>query len=249
MNRIKLSPLASSPVSKPASQAVSKSVPFAFDGPVTSAEQETCLFGPLQYEESYAYPLIVWLHSDGQNASQLQSILPGISMQNYVGVAPQAPVGNFQCGYHWEQDFDSIHAAQESVYGAIESASSRFNIAKHRIFLAGLGGGGTMALRIAMSQPEQFAGVIALNGPVPDGHSVLSRWKEARQLPVFWAHHQEASQGKTSAASMCRNFQELFTFGFLNLVAREYPTLQNLEDLAPREINKWIMEQVQTAIL
>ena len=124
----------------------------------------------------------------------------------------------------------------------------RFNIAKNRIFLAGLGGGGTMALRIAMSQPEQFAGVIALNGPMPEGHSVLSRWKEARQLPVFWAHHQ-ASEGKTSAASMCRNFQELFTFGFLNLVAREYPTLKNLEDLAPRVINRWIMEQIQTAIL
>ena len=248
MNRIKLSPLASSPVSEPVAQAVSRSAPNAFSGSVTSAEQDTCLFGPLQYEKNYAYPLIVWLHADGQNPTQLQSILPNISMQNYFGVAPQGPVGNFQCGYFWEQDFDAIQAAQESVFAAIQDASSRFNIAKNRIFLAGLGGGGTMALRIAMSQPEQFAGVIALNGPMPEGHSVLARWKEARQLPVFWAHHQ-ASQGKTSASSMCRNFQELFTFGFLNLVAREYPTLKNLEDLAPREINRWIMEQIQTAIL
>ena len=135
MNRIKLSPLASSPVSEPASQAVSRSVPDAVDRPVNSAEQETCLFGPLQYEKNYAYPLIVWLHSDGQNATQLQSMLPNISMQNYFGVAPQAPVGNFQCGYYWEQDFDSIHAAQESVFKAIQDASSRFNIAKNRICL------------------------------------------------------------------------------------------------------------------
>ncbi len=247
MNRIKISPLASSPVSEPASQEASRSTSLTFDSPITSSEQETCLFGPLQYEKHYAYPLIVWLHADSQKATQLQSILPEISMQNYVGVAPQAPVGNFQCGYHWEQDYDSIQAAQESVFAAIEVACSRFNIAKHRIFLAGLGGGGTMALRIAMKQPDQFAGVIALNGPMPEGNSVLSRWKEARQLPVFWAHHQ-ASQGKTSAVAMCRNFQELFTYGFLNLVAREYPTLKNLESLAPREVNKWIMEQIQTAI-
>lgn len=247
MNRIKLSPLASSPVSEPTSQVASKNAPFTFDRPVASSEQETCLFGPLQYEKNYAYPLIVWLHSDSQKATQLQSILPEISMQNYVGVAPQAPVGNFQCGYHWDQDFDSIQTAQESVFDAIDVACKRFNIAKKRIFLAGLGGGATMALRIAMKQPEQFAGVIALNGPMPEGHSVLSRWKEARQLPVFWAHH-KSSQGKTSAAAMCQNFQELFTYGFLNLVAREYPTLKNLENLAPREINKWIMEQVQTAI-
>ena len=247
MNRIKLSPLASSPVSEPTSQVASEQTPFTLDHPVTSSDQETCLFGPLQYEKNYAYPLIVWLHSDSQKATQLQSILPEISMQNYVGVAPQAPVGNFQCGYHWDQDFDSIQTAQESVFDAIDVASTRFNIASKRIFLAGLGGGATMALRIAMKQPEQFAGVIALNGPMPEGHSVLSRWQEARQMPVFWAHHQ-ASQGKTSAAAMCQHFQELFTYGFLNLVAREYPTLKNLESLAPREINKWIMEQIQTAI-
>ena len=113
MNRIKLSPLASSPVSEPVAQAVSRSAPNAFSGSVTSAEQDTCLFGPLQYEKNYAYPLIVWLHADGQNPTQLQSILPSISMQNYFGVAPQGPVGNFQCGYFWEQDFDAIQAAQE----------------------------------------------------------------------------------------------------------------------------------------
>lgn len=248
MNRIKLSPLATSPVAKPASQTASRSTLFTSDKQATSAEQETCLFGPLQYEKHYAYPLIVWLHSDGQKSDQLQSILPKISMQNYVGVAPQGAVGNFQCGYHWDQDFDSIQAAQESVFAAIEMACSRFNIAKNRIFLAGLGGGGTMALRIAMNQPDDFAGVIALNGPMPVGHSILSRWKEARQLPVFWAQH-KASQGETSAAAMSRNFQQLFSFGFMNLVAREYPTLSDLEGLAPREVNKWIMEQVETAIL
>ena len=247
MNRIKLSPLASSPVTAPASQKASGVTPFGFDNS-SSSEQETCLFGPLQYEKNYAYPLIVWLHSDSQKAAQLQSILPEISMKNYVGVAPQAPVGNFQCGYHWDQDFDSIQAAQESVFAAIEVARSRFNINPNRIFLAGLDGGGTMALRIAMSHPERFAGVIALNGPMPVGHSFLSRWKEARQLPVFWAQHQ-MGQGETSGSAMCRNFQELFMFGFQNLVAREYPSLQDLESLAPAAVDRWIMEQVQTAIL
>ena len=247
MNRIKLSPLASSPVSKPATTAASKISPFAFDT-TSSTEQEICLFGPLEYEKNYAYPLIVWLHSDSQKAAQLQSILPEISMKNYVGVAPQAPVGNFQCGYHWDQDFDSIESAQESVFAAIEVARTRFNINPNRIFLAGLGGGGTTALRIAMSHPQHFAGVISLNGPMPVGHAFLSRWKEARQLPVFWAQHQ-ASEGKASASAMCRNFQELFMFGFSNLVAREYPTLQDLESLTPRAVDKWIMEQVQTAIL
>ena len=247
MNRIKLSPLASSPVAKPVSQVASGTAPFVYDHSGRSSEQETCLFGPLQYEKNYAYPLIVWLHSDSQKAAQLQSILPEISMKNYVGVAPQAPVGNFQCGYHWDQDFDSIEAAQESVFEAIEVACSRFNVNRKRIFIAGLDGGGTMAMRIALKHPEYFAGVVALNGPMPAGHAVLSRWKEARQLPVFWAHHQ-MDEGEISNASMCKNFQELFMFGFQNLVAREYPTLQNLESLVPREVNKWIMEQIQTAI-
>jgi phospholipase/carboxylesterase len=255
MNRIKLSPLASAPKSqsqagKAEPDASSKSSTlFSFDKHSTVSDQETSLFAPLNYEKNYAYPLVVWLHANGQKSAQLQTVMPEISMRNYVGVAPQAPVGNFECGYFWEQDYDAVHAADELIHDAVERACSRFNVAPNRIFLAGLGGGGTMALRIAMQYPEKFAGVMSLNGPLPNNRTPMTRWQDARQMPVFWSHHLGNESGEDSVDSMCQQFRQLYSFGYLNLTAREYPTQELLESMAPAAINSWIMEQIQTAIV
>ena len=43
----------------------------------------------MHYAPGYAYPLIVWLHGSGSDERQLQRIMPLVSMQNYVAVAPR----------------------------------------------------------------------------------------------------------------------------------------------------------------
>lgn len=255
MNRIKLSPLASASSSQDTQNeqeilhSPKTKLPasiFAFDQSNVQAVPETSFFAPLDYEKNYEYPLIVWLHSDGQSSSQLESLMAELSMQNYVGVAPQAPIGNFQCGYFWEQDFDSIQSAQDLVADAIDQAQSKFSINRRRIFLAGSGGGGTMALRLAMQQPDLFAGVVSLNGPLPHGQSPLAQWNQCRTMPIFWSHFIDQED---DANEMCKQFRFLYSAGFLNVTAREYPTLAHLEKLAPRAINQWVMEQISSAIL
>ena len=47
------------------------------------------MFGPLHYEAGYAYPLIVWLHGWGDDETQLKRVMPLVSMQNFVAVAPR----------------------------------------------------------------------------------------------------------------------------------------------------------------
>lgn len=250
MNRIKLSPLASAPVVKNDNLSFKpQGSGLTIEQSSIRSDQEVSLFGPLHYEKTYAYPLIVWLHSDGQKSAQLKTILPDISMRNFVGVAPQAPVGNFECGYFWEQDLDSIFAAEESIIAATKAACQRFNIAPRRIFIAGLESGGTMALRMSLTHPELFAGAIALGGSMPTGHQAMARWREARQHPIFWAHHLNQTQQETDTHDNCSDFRNLYAWGFTDLVAREYPSKELLKSLAPREINKWIMEQIQSAIV
>ena len=57
---------------------------------------------------------------------------------------------------------------------AIDHAALRFNIDHQRVFLAGFGGGGEMAFRVAFERPDLFAGVISINGQVPSGDSPLA---------------------------------------------------------------------------
>ncbi|MBU6387985.1 MAG: hypothetical protein KGS49_18735, partial [Planctomycetes bacterium] len=44
------------------------------------------LFVPEHYESGYAYPLLVWLHSDHSSEYELDSVMHSLSMRNYAAV-------------------------------------------------------------------------------------------------------------------------------------------------------------------
>ena len=245
MNRIKISPLATA-VASPQKSDLATSLSLDYFSKLTNrADDEFSTFVPMHYEKNYAYPLIVWLHPNGERSTQIQSIMPQASMRNYVGIAPQAPVGNFEAGYFWEEEPDSIDQAHDSIMAAVDCASMRFNVASHRIFIAGSGAGGTMAFRIALERPDVFAGVISINGPVPTREKPLGRWSQCRELPVFWAHSRKSKNFDQD--QLCEQLRLLHIAGFsVNL--RQYPADNCLKTKTLLDMNKWIMEMINTSI-
>ncbi|MEM8734816.1 MAG: hypothetical protein AAGG44_11365, partial [Planctomycetota bacterium] len=114
-------------------------------------EQQIRLFGPECYERRYEYPLIVWLHSCHSSEQELECVMPELSLRNYVSCAPR---GTSACDdegkfYRWAQSAASSAIAEEIVFESIALAQKTFSVASDRVFLAGFGGGGTMAWRIA----------------------------------------------------------------------------------------------------
>ena len=139
MNRIKISPLAtvsSSQTKDSPNRNDSLSSHFNFDKITKLPDVDFFSFVPIHYEKNYAYPLIVWLHPDGEKPDAIQHVIPQASIRNFVGIAPQAPVGNVQTGYYWEQELETIDLAHDSVTAAIDHATARFNIDPNRIFLS-----------------------------------------------------------------------------------------------------------------
>ena len=45
------------------------------------------LFVPTQYEENYAYPLIIWFHDESSSENELYLVMSAIGNQNYCGLA------------------------------------------------------------------------------------------------------------------------------------------------------------------
>jgi phospholipase/carboxylesterase len=245
MNRIKISPLATAYNSpQPIDLATTLSLDY-FDKLTNRSDDEFSVFVPMHYERNYAYPLIVWLHANGEKCSQIQRILPQASMRNYVGIAPQAPVGNFEAGYFWDEDPDSIDLAHDAIMAAVDCASMRFNVASNRIFIAGSGGGGTMAFRIALERPDIFAGVVSINGPVPSREKPLGRWSQCRELPVFWAHSRSSEE--FDQEQLCKQLRLLHIAGFsVNL--RQYPSDEFLTTKSLADMDKWIMEMISSSV-
>ncbi|MEM7456649.1 MAG: PHB depolymerase family esterase [Planctomycetota bacterium] len=252
MNRIKISPLASTPIQSSSKDVVEQqhntatSLLDPFQNPGLTANPQMSVYVPMHYEKGYSYPLIVWLHSDGDDCGQLQRVMPQFSLRNYVGVAPESNEGNTAKGYYWFQELDCVETTYESVSAAIDHALFKFNIDSQRIYLAGHGSGGTMAFRMAFERPDLFAGVISVNGSLPEGNCPLSLLEQCRDVPVFWAHCRHSAEFDQD--DLCAQLKLLHVGGF-SVTVRQYPCGDSLLPHILEDADRWIMEMIDSSIL
>ncbi|MFZ1936990.1 MAG: alpha/beta hydrolase-fold protein [Thermoguttaceae bacterium] len=204
------------------------------------------LFAPMHYTPGYAYPLIVWLHGRGSDERQLQRVMPLVSMQNYVAVAPRglqmpdaAETGR-PC-YEWLQTEEHIQRAGQRVFDAIGLAGRKFHVSPQRVFLAGFDGGGTMAMRIALGHPQRFAGVLSLCGAFPSGRTPFCNLVAARRLAIFLATGRGSL--RYPAEQVCDDLRLLHTAG-LSVTLRQHPCGDELMPQMLADVDRWIIEQI-----
>ncbi len=210
-----------------------------------TATAHSC-FAPMHYESGYAYPLIVWLHGPSSNEDELRQVMPLISTRNHVAIAPRG-TGQVESGmsaFSWDDSADGIAEAGERVADCIAIAKQRFNIHPDRIFIAGHSVGGTMAHRLGMEFPEQFAGAISLGGEVPRGSRSLKNINRARQLPLMLAVSpaEESDAPNYSLERVMDDVRFLHCAG-LSLSLQLYPEGDELTTVMFEDIDSWVMEQ------
>jgi phospholipase/carboxylesterase len=200
-------------------------------------------FAPMHYEADYAYPLLVWLHGTASNEHELRQVMPLVSMRNYVAIAPRGawtdPRHRGRCG--WRQTSETIEAAELQIAECVALAERRFNINAARIFLVGHGSGGTMALRVAWNEPGRYAGVVAMNGPLPTCLSPLRRVNELRRVPCFLATSRDSRA--YPANRVCRDLRLLHAAG-CTVALRQYPGGDGLTSKMLSDLDHWLMELV-----
>lgn len=210
-------------------------------------------FAPQHYEPNYAYPLLVWLHRPGADETELWDIMPLVSLRNYVAIALRGfdgtPVKSPQIhrpgeAYRtWPQEPEAVFETDEAVAEAVRGAAERFHIAPRRVFLAGAGAGGTMALRLGLLNPEQFAGVLSIGGPLPRGEMPLRCYRTLRRFPVWLAQTLAEHQ---PVQSLCADLRLIHSAG-MELMLRQYVGAQELDRVILADMNRWIMERVTSA--
>jgi phospholipase/carboxylesterase len=236
MNRLIAEPATPASIHLPPTQ-----VRPARNGQPHQSGEPLSLFTPLHYEENYAYPLLVWLHSAGGDERQLSRVMPLVSMRNYVGLAVRGPAVGRERGFAWPQTAEGIDAAEQRILEAVETACERFHIHRQRIFLAGYQSGGTMAYRIALRNPARFAAAVSIGGPFPEGENPLARLSQLRKFPLLLAHCRDSQSYQVD-----RVCQELRLFHAAGLVAtlRQYPCGDELTTQMLHDVDVWLMEQV-----
>ncbi|TWT43172.1 alpha/beta hydrolase [Botrimarina hoheduenensis] len=239
MNRLKPAPVFATKPASDLALGCLTAAPWYVDAPAdTRTARRHATFAPAGYEPGYRYPLVVWLHSQDSTEAELPQVMPHISLQNFVAVAPRGTARSTAEGYRWSQSLDGIAAAEDAVFASIAKAEQHFAFHNERVFLAGVGAGGAMALRIALRQPEWFAGAASLGGPLPRGRQPLGRLNAARQMPLLLS----AARGSQEYPEprICRDLSLLHSAGF-SVDLRQYPAGDEVTTGMLEDLNRWIM--------
>lgn len=201
-------------------------------------------FRPVHYEAGYAYPLVVWLHGAGQSERDLSQVMRHVSLRNYVAVAPRAPHDpqpTAARGTIWFDATWDVSEAERLVDDAVTIARSRFNIHAGRVFLAGVGAGGTAALHLALLDPGRFAGAASFDGPLPRGGRPLRCINRFRGMPLMLASSRKSRY--YGEAAVCRDLRLLHAAG-ATLDVRQYPGDSELTTGMLRDFDAWAMRLV-----
>ncbi|MDO4225637.1 MAG: phospholipase, partial [Bergeyella zoohelcum] len=126
-------------------------------------ERPFVIYKPKNTDNKNKKPLLVFLHGSVSS--------PNIK-KNPVEYAEKSPLitladeGNFYLMFSYGQKgatwFDEV--GNSMILSEIESIKQKFNIDENKIFLSGFSDGGSGVLYHSMTNPEPFAGFIALNG-------------------------------------------------------------------------------------
>jgi phospholipase/carboxylesterase len=195
------------------------------------------LFAPVHYEPGYRYPLVAWLHGPGADPNELQRVMPLLSLRNYVAVAPQGPrpVG---LGFTWPDRDRGLSRASDRLAEALDMAEKMFNVHPSRIFLAGIGAGGTVALRLALAEPGRYAGAVSIDGPMPRGGNPLASWPQAQRVPLWIARRWGSTR---YPMEQYREDLRLASVAGLNLTTAHYSVEDDLAQPVLADVNRWVM--------
>jgi phospholipase/carboxylesterase len=173
--------------------------------------------------------------------------MPQLSMRNYVAVAPRGTLSldgdaeTDEDGFRWAQELDHIFLAEQRVFDCVELARRKFHVKRERVFLAGAGCGGTMAIRLALANPHLFAGALSIGGELPRGLAPLSRLNQARGLPLLLIAGLESALYPQPRVN--DDLRLLHSAG-IAVTLRLYPFGDELSPVMLGDIDRWLMQQI-----
>ncbi|MFN0198673.1 MAG: alpha/beta hydrolase [Planctomycetaceae bacterium] len=207
------------------------------------------VFIPENYEPNYAYPLIVWLHSEGSSERQLLELMPRISERNYVGVSVRGAVPDARSlpgQYRWGQTPAQCFATAVEIENIISEMQHRYHVHTSRIYLAGFGSGAAMALQVAFSHPERFAGVAALGGLWPKNFTPLANYRDLRETRILLGTGMKDTL--TTETAIARAGHLLRAAG-LDPTIRLYDGGHELTAAMLNDLNQWVMSGISSAYI
>lgn len=142
---------------------------------------------------------------------------------------------------------DSLDVIEEGAFGAVRELRRTLHVHSERIFLVGLGEGAAVAYQLALSYPESFAGVVAMNGWLPRTSPILARCHACRDLGLKILMVHGEWNGRVPIERARRDAALLRAAG-LSVAFQSYPCSNRLSSPMLSDVDTWLIHQCTRGI-
>ena len=158
------------------------------------------IYLPAQYDPAAArtWPLIVFLHDTGRNASEVEfDTHTGIPRLIDEGAQFPFIVLSPECrrGESWEPS---------ALFTLLDHVQAQFRVDPHRVTLTGIGAGGDATWKVATVEPDRFAAIVPVES-IPTG-VYRSQVHYLRDVSIWAFHSDDTEAGKFSYVATVNDF-------------------------------------------
>ncbi|HEX6293132.1 MAG TPA: alpha/beta hydrolase-fold protein [Herpetosiphonaceae bacterium] len=142
---------------------------------------------------SNGYPAVVAIHGRGSNAGDLIELAPYFGA-DWLTITPQAPF-ELGFGYHWyevlrvgDPEPRGFGQSIERLRQFVAKLPTAYPVDPQRIVLMGFSQGAVMSFALALTRPQDYAGIVAMSGYIARQTQQEADREALTGLPILITH-------------------------------------------------------------
>jgi len=197
---------------------------------------------PEKHEPAYAYPVLIWLHGDGQDESDGIAAIHRTSDQNMIGIALRGD-SSIRGGYSWNADPLTLANFLDAL---LLSLSVQHRIHSDRIFIGGYDSGANLALQLLLASPGKYCGAAVLCPRMKSLSLPAETIRMARGRKVLVAA--QLSGSPTQLIDLVEFDRQLEHLGLDVRSCYYQPTTRKLTQRMLRDVDHWMISTLSSAV-
>jgi len=203
------------------------------------------------------HPAIIAFHGWGANALDLLGLAPYIAEGRCIVICPQGSIevaigptrgfGWYQIRTGGPQDPAQLETVTRAAAAFVDAALERYPIDRRKLIILGFSQGGSMAYRLAMTNPAKYAAMVAISSWFAPELKELANDRDAlERLPTLIQHGRaddmiEIARARTSVDHL-RELKIPVTF-------REYDCGHEITAESLQDLSQFLIQKVVRPIL
>jgi len=196
------------------------------------------------------FPTLIMLHGRGANEHDLFGLAEYLDERLLV-ISARAPYPfQYGGGFTW-YDILEVGRPEPKMFAEsykrlnqfFDDVKKNYPVDESNIFLLGFSMGTMMSYSLALTRPDEIAGVIANSGYVPEETDLQFQWNNLNGTSFFVAH---GTHDPIIPVSMGRRARFLFEQSNADLMYKEYSMAHQISDESLRDMAQWLSSKLKS---